>query len=148
MGSALIASQKLTNAEITRLLEGSPYIAFLGLTCEAADTDAGTLTLRMPMRAEMERGPGSGQFHGGPIAGLVDTAGDFAVMMAARFPVPTVTFSVDYLRPAFGDYLLAHARTRRVGRTIGVADVEVTNSAGSLVAIGRGSYATNTGEIQ
>lgn len=148
MDSTLTRPERLTIAEITRLLDESPYIAFLGLTCEAVDSHGGALTLRMPMRAEMQRGADSGQFHGGPIAGLIDTAGDFAVMMTTGFSVPTVTFSVDYLRPAFGDHLLAHARTRRVGRTIGVADVEVTSSAGTLVAIGRGSYATNMGETR
>lgn len=145
MDSTVTSIEQLTLADINRLLEDSPYSAFLQLTCEAVDAHAGTLTLRMPMRPELERSAGSGQIHGGPIAGLVDTAGDFAVIMNVQRAVPTVSFSIDYLRPAFGDHLLAHAQTRRVGRTIGVADVDVVDATGKLVAVARGSYATAGG---
>ena len=49
------------------------------MTVDAVDAAAGRVSLRMPMRPELERGGGKGQFHGGAIASLVDTAGDMAV---------------------------------------------------------------------
>lgn len=130
---------------IQRWLDQSPFIAFLELTCEAIDVAAGTISMRMPMRSELERGPGTGQFHGGPIASLIDTAGDFAVILATQASVPTVNFRVDYLRPSFGGFLLARATARRTGRTIAVADVDVFDDQERLTAIGRGCYAMAPG---
>ena len=56
--------------------------------------------MRMPMRPELERGPGSGQFHGGPIAAFIDTVGDYVLAMLLGGGVPTINFRVDFLRPA------------------------------------------------
>ncbi|MEE9179795.1 MAG: PaaI family thioesterase, partial [Vicinamibacteria bacterium] len=55
--------------------------------------------------------------------------------------VPTIDLRVDYLRPARKGDLVAIGRTVKVGRTIGVADVEVRDSNGALIAVGRGTYA-------
>jgi uncharacterized protein (TIGR00369 family) len=56
--------------------------------------------------------------------------------------VPTIDMRVDYLRPARRGDLLAVARTLRVGRTVSVADVEVRDEQGSVVAVGRAVYAS------
>ena len=52
------------------------------------------------MRPEFERGAGTGQWHGGPMAAIIDTVGDYALIMALRRGLPTINFRVDYLRPA------------------------------------------------
>jgi acyl-coenzyme A thioesterase PaaI-like protein len=36
---------------------------------------------------------------------------------------------------------MTKATVRRLGRTVGVADVDIFNDKGALLAIGRGSYA-------
>ena len=97
------------------------------------------------MRPEFERGAGSGQFHGGPIAALIDTVGDFAVALVVKGGVPTINFRVDYLRPSSGDFLVASASVRRVGRTIGVVDVDVFDDKERLTAVGRGCYGAQPG---
>ena len=97
------------------------------------------------MRPEFERGAGTGQWHGGPIAAIIDTVGDFALVMAIGKPLPTINFRVDYLRPAINTDLIATARVRRNGRTVGVVDVDVANAQGTLLAIGRATYATTPG---
>jgi uncharacterized protein (TIGR00369 family) len=56
--------------------------------------------------------------------------------------LPTVNFRVDYLRPAIDTALVVTATVRRSGRLVGVVDIEVTNEAGQLLAIGRATYAT------
>src|SRR5207253_352967 len=81
---------------------------------------AGRLVLAMELRPELERRQGSGQWHGGPLAGLIDTAGDFAVALGLGAVVPTINFRVDYLRPAMTPRLTATATVRRAGRTVGV----------------------------
>ena len=126
-------------------MDGSPFIKFAGMKITAMDTEAESLTLSMPMREEFERGPGSQQFHGGPIAALIDTAGCYALIMQTAQPIPTINFRTDYLRPAVNTALHAQAVVRRVGRTIGVVDVDVTDDNGRLVAVGRGSFGTQPG---
>lgn len=126
--------------ELQELLDGSPYIAFLQLRCTDLDEAAGAITMTMPLRSELERGKGSGQFHGGAVASLIDTVGDFAVVMVTGGLVPTINLRVDYLRPSTGPLLTGKASVRRVGRTIGVIDIDVLDEGGRLTAVGRGCY--------
>jgi len=133
----------MTRSDIQKELDSSPFISFMQMTCTEMDTNAGTMTITMPMRPELERGAGTGQFHGGAIASLIDTVGDFAVVMVTGGIVPTINFRVDYLRPAFGKYLTGKALIRRVGRTIGVIDVDIYDESGKLTAVGRGCYGTS-----
>ena len=109
------------------------------------DSKALEIAIELPMRPEFERRAGTGQWHGGPIAALIDTAGDYALALHAGGPVPTINFRTDYLRPAVDTSLTATARVRRAGRTVGVVDIDVTDDQGRLVAVGRGSYGTRTG---
>ena len=97
------------------------------------------------MRPELERGPGTRQFHGGPIAAFIDIAGDFAIGMLVGGGVPTMNFRTDYLRPAIGNALVAVARVRRAGKTASVVDVEVIDDEERVVALGRGTYSSNVG---
>ena len=127
-------------------LQNSPFISFMNLELVSAEVEAGEVAFRMPMRPEFERGgPVAGQFHGGPIAALIDTVGDFAIAVVVKGGVPTINFRVDYLRPSTGAHLLAKARIRRVGRTVGVVDIDVFDDQGRLTAVGRGCYGAQPG---
>ncbi len=126
-------------AALQALCDESPFIRFAAIRVLAVDTGAQAASFAMPFRPEFERGAGTGQFHGGPIASLIDTAGCMALVAVAGRGAGTVDFRTDYLRPAGGE-LRADARVRRAGRTIGVVDVDVTDAAGRLVATGRGSF--------
>lgn len=136
----------LTPEVVQSLLDSSPYNRFLGLKLEEMNDKTGAIVMRMPMRAELERGgPVSGQFHGGPVAALIDTVGDFAVAILVGGGVPTINFRVDYLRPSTGTALVGKAIVRRVGRTVGVVDVDVFDDQGRLTAVGRGCFGAQTG---
>jgi uncharacterized protein (TIGR00369 family) len=136
------AAAPLTAAEIQQMLDVSPFNLFLGLTVVTADPVKQEITMRSPMRSEFERRPGSKQWHGGVIASVIDTVGDFAVGMMVGRGLPTVNFRVDYLRPAVDTALVAVSRVRRAGKSVGVADVDVFDEKGALLAIGRGTYST------
>lgn len=123
----------------------SPFIRFLGLEVIAADPEAQTVTMRMHMRPELERSAGTNQYHGGGIAALIDTVGDYALIMQLGVAVPTINFRTDFLRPGTAPYLDGKATVRRAGRTVGVVDVDITDSAGRLVAVGRGCYGMQAG---
>jgi len=137
-----VSTTPLTREEIQQKLAQSPFIAFLQLDVVSADPAREEIVVRAPLRPEFERGRGSGQWHGGPIASVIDTVGDYALVMLLGRPLPTINFRVDYLRPAVNTALIVTGRVRRRGRSVGVVDVEVANEAGALVAIGRASYAT------
>lgn len=118
----------------------SPYIRFLGLRVVRAEK--GLVEIRLPFREEFLRHDGSDWLHGGVISALADIAGDYAVITETAVGVPTIDMRVDYLRPARRGDLVAVGRTVRVGRTVCVADVEIRDTVGSLVAVGRACYAS------
>ena len=135
---------RLSRDEVQEKLDGSPFIAFCRLSVVSLDHDKGEITMKAPMRPEFERGAGSGQWHGGPIASIIDTVGDYALIMLLGRGLPTVNFRVDYLRPAVNTDLTVVARVRRNGRSVGISDVDVFDDKGALLAIGRATYSTQT----
>jgi uncharacterized protein (TIGR00369 family) len=139
-----MSAAPLSKEDLQRRLAHSPFIDFLKLTILSADPDKEQVVMRAEMRPEFERGRGTGQWHGGPIAAIIDTAGDYALVMLLGRPLPTVNFRVDYLRPAIDTALIVTATVRRNGRMVGIVDVDVANEAGQVLAIGRATYATAT----
>jgi len=139
------APKPLSGGELQAMLDHSPFIAFLGLKVIEADPAKEQVIMTCAMRPEFERGAGTGQWHGGPIAAIIDTVGDYALIMALRRGLPTINFRVDYLRPAIKTALTTTARVRRAGKSVGVVDVDVFNDQKALVAIGRATYSTLQG---
>jgi len=135
----------MTRGALELLLADSPFQRVLGLSLESFDLADQILTLRAAYGPAVERQPGTGQYHGGVIASLIDIAGDYALIAVLGYGVPTINFRVDYLRPAARTDLLACAHVRRAGRTIGVVDIDVTDTQARLVALGRGCYGTQAG---
>jgi uncharacterized protein (TIGR00369 family) len=139
------APKPLSSGELQAMLDHSPFIAFLALKVTEADPEKERVTMTCEMRPEFERGKGTGQWHGGPIAAIIDTVGDYALVMTLRRPLPTINFRVDYLRPAIKTKLTTTARVRRAGKSVGLVDVDVFNDQNALVAVGRATYSTLTG---
>jgi uncharacterized protein (TIGR00369 family) len=137
-----MSTETLTREQLEERLAHSPFIAFLGLQVLIADPEKQEVTMRSQLKSEFERGRGTGQWHGGVIASLIDTVGDYALVMLLGRPLPTINFRVDYLRPAINTALTLVARVRRAGKTVGVVDIDVYNDAEALVAVGRANYAT------
>ena len=132
--------ERLDAQGLAALFAASPFMSTLKLEVLAIDYDKTELRVRMPLHAGLERRVGTKQFHGGPIASLIDVTGDFAIGMMIGGGVPTINLRIDYLKPAVGDALTATARVRRSGKTVAVVDIDVTDDKGSLVALGRGTY--------
>jgi uncharacterized protein (TIGR00369 family) len=121
-------------------LDDSPYQRFLGIVLVSAGD--GEVRIRLPFREELLREDGSDWYHGGVVSALVDIAGDYAIVTKTGTGVPTIDLRVDWLRPARRGDLVATARVVKLGRTVSIADVEVHDSRGELVAVGRGAYAS------
>jgi uncharacterized protein (TIGR00369 family) len=139
------AAKPLSGEELQAMLDRSPFISFLGLKVTEADPARELVTMSCAMRPEFERGAGTGQWHGGPIAAIIDTVGDYALIMSLRRGLPTINFRVDYLRPAIKTGLITTARVRRAGKSVGLVDVDVFNEQKALVAVGRATYSTLAG---
>jgi uncharacterized protein (TIGR00369 family) len=77
-----------------------------------------------------------GVVHGGILASLADTAAGFACY--ASLPkgtrLATIEMKINYLEPVEKGTILAEARVLRIGRTTAVAECDVRDTAGLLVA--------------
>jgi uncharacterized protein (TIGR00369 family) len=74
--------------------------------------------------------------HGGVTASLADVAVGVAIHshLAVRRPISTVELKVNYLLPVTEGTLYARARLLRVGSTLCVGRVDLTNSGAKVVA--------------
>ena len=126
--------------DIQALNEDSPFHRLLGLT--VTQVRPGEVEVVMPYSDRLLANTTSPYVHGGAIATLIDVAGNFAIIAAIGRDVPTIDLRVDYLRPVRNGALRAVGRAVKVGRRLGVADVEVFDESGQMVAIGRGLFST------
>jgi uncharacterized protein (TIGR00369 family) len=126
-------------------MERPPYHWFLNPRPEAVDADTGAVTITLPFRPEFRRSASEPGYHGGVIASLIDLAGHAAVALRIGRMAPTIDLRVDYMRAAGNGDLRATAKVRRAGRTTALADVEITDIDGRIIAVGRGTFSTFAG---
>ena len=127
-------------AAIEDKLIGRGFGEFLGVRIDHVED--GYCRLRLPFKPELSRG--DDLIHGGVIAALIDKAGTAAAWSYSDIPEnargATIGLSVNYLQGALSCELIAEGRVVRRGGTITVADVEVKNQAGDLIAKGPVTY--------
>jgi uncharacterized protein (TIGR00369 family) len=120
--------------------QAAPYLRDLGIVVEAVE--AGRAVLRLPMAAHLETFRVNGVMHGGAVASLIDAAAGMALRTLHKPGEPpwrgtaTSDLNVSYLNAAMSD-LTAEARVLREGRALAFFEVEVRNTDGEAVAIGR-----------
>ena len=132
--------QQLTIADMQELIDRSKFHQLFQPKVLDIEYDPLQLTIKMSMREEFERQPGTDQWHGGTISAIIDIVGCYALLLITEEPPPTINFRTDYLRPAINTDLTATAKVRRAGRTVGVVDVDVNDEAERLIAVGRACY--------
>ena len=132
--------------DVQAALDTSPFIKLMAMKAESWDYEAQQLEISMAFTEGAERMAGTGQFHGGPIAALIDTVGCFALGFALGHGVPTINFRTDYLRPSMAPGVTSIAKVRRAGRSVGVVDVDVySHDKAKLIAVGRATYSSSPG---
>jgi uncharacterized protein (TIGR00369 family) len=129
-------------AAFKRIVESAAFHQLIGLKLESADAEAGIVVLRQPYDPRLSIFPEAGVYHGGVLAALVDVAGAVACGLRVGRPTPTANFRVDFLKSPAKVDLLATGRLIRSGRTVSVADVEISDDAGQVYAVGRGTFST------
>ena len=117
----------------------SPFAGHLGLEVEALEDDLARM--RLPFKPDLAT---TGEVvHGGAISTLIDTAATVAAWSARFDAMPTrwgtASMTVNFMRPAVGDDLLAVARVTRRGRNLCFCDVSV-ECGGDEVATGSVVY--------
>lgn len=121
-------------------IAATPFHQWLMPRLIAVDEQLGSVTIHLTLRPEFRRLPARPEIHGGVVAALIDISGHAAIAARLRHSVATIDMRVDYLRLAGGNELRAIGNIIKVGRTIGIVDVQVEDDQGRMVAIGRASY--------
>ena len=119
---------------LRRAVELAPYYQLLQITLEQIDT--GFARFRMPFRRELTQA--YGVVHGGAIATLADTAVAFAVMTLIQRGemVTTAEFKINFFSAVTSGEMFGEARAVYRGKRLVVADMEVKNETGQLIAKG------------
>jgi uncharacterized protein (TIGR00369 family) len=127
--------------DLNHTMAQAPLHQWLRCYVQTHDPASGEVKVILPARQELRRSPDEQSVHGGIVATLVDLAAHAAINVVTGTGMPTIDLRVDYLRVAIAP-LTAVAKTRRVGRSVGVADVDVFDRDEHLVALGRVVYRT------
>jgi uncharacterized protein (TIGR00369 family) len=127
---------KLDFETLAAMVKDCPFHEWLGV--ELVSLDATGIAIRMPWRADPDRG----YAHGGVLASLIDLAADYAVAAQLGRGVATVDMRVDYHRAAMPGPLLARAAVIKVGGTLATAEARVLDEHDELVASGRALFFT------
>ena len=138
---------EVLRAQIAGDLPAPPLHYLTGIFPTAAEEGSATFTLPA---TEWLCAPPPGRVEGGVVGLLADSA--LASAMQTLLPAGTayapVDLKVNFLRPARTDGrdLTATGRVANAGRSILVADAEVVDADGKLVAIARGSALVRPGQ--
>lgn len=125
--------------DIETFFESMPFARLLGV--ELLEADDGYASGRISMQDSLSWNPDELMAHGGVTFTLADTIGGAALVSLVDQPVPTIDMRIDYLAAARGD-LTAEAEVVRLGGTVGVSEVTVTDEEESDIARAVGVYKT------
>jgi uncharacterized protein (TIGR00369 family) len=130
---------EICRAQIAGELPKPPLAHLTGINLTAAEE--GTVSFEMPCTG-WHTSP-AGSIQGGFTALLADIAlqGSVMTMKPAGIRFAGIDLKVNYLRPVYPDgrMLTAVGRVRHAGRTLAVADAELLNADGKVVALATGS---------
>ena len=120
---------------VNQLINDSPYFKLLSMTIEEAGIGHSRLEIAL---AEKHLQP-FGFVHGGVFASIIDAAAFWALFYEIedeKAGATSVDLKLNYLAPAASGKLIADGRRIRLGKTLGLADVTVTDDRGRLLAHG------------
>jgi len=118
-------------ARARSIIDRIPFNTILGVQLSRFHADG--VTLRCRIRKDLLNSHGA--LHGGVTASLADVAVGVAIHRhcAGARPISTVEMKVNYFLPVREGTLFARARLLRVGSTLCVGQVDLTNTGGRLV---------------
>ncbi|HJL64211.1 MAG TPA: PaaI family thioesterase, partial [Candidatus Thalassarchaeaceae archaeon] len=130
----MIGHNQLSIADIQDQIDRSLFHQLFKPKVLEVNNEQTELKLQVSMCPQFERQPNTNQWHGGVLASLVDIAGFSALMLVTKDrPLLTLNFSINFLRLAVSDTLIATAKVTRSGRTVGFVEVIVHNQEKEVV---------------
>jgi uncharacterized protein (TIGR00369 family) len=126
---------ELTLDDARRTLAAQPFSVLVGARVVAFG--GGETTLEIDIRHDLMQQ--NGFLHGGVLAYAADNAITFAAGSVLGPLVLTGQVAIDYLRPAVGQVLRAHARVTESSARQAVARCELTTDNGTVVATAQGT---------
>ena len=132
--------KQMTPEEVEQLLRRGPFHQWLGVKVLKVEADG--IELKATWREEWVVNPDRRYTHGGVLASLVDLAADWAMVTRTGRGVPTIDMRVDYHAAAMPGDLIARGHIVKWGNTFSVAEAQVFDEGGKLLASGRGTYLT------
>lgn len=135
-----MSEQIPTPEQVQAMITRGPFHQWLGLqVLKVAD---GEIEIKATWREEWVVNPDRKYTHGGILAALVDLTADWALVSKTGRGVPTIDMRVDYHRAAMPGDLTARGKLVKWGSQYSVAEAQVFDKDGALVASGRGVYFT------
>lgn len=129
---------KLKAQRARSFLPKVPFAALLGIKLTRFHRDG--VTLECALRRDLTNSEGVA--HGGVAATLADAAVGMALHrhFGGRRPVTTVEMKINYFLPGREGRIFARARLRRIGSTLCVGSVDLTNIEGNLLGTALVTY--------
>lgn len=120
---------------VNQLINHCPYFDLLSM--KISEVGAGFSVMEIDL-AKKHLQP-FGFVHGGVFASIVDAAAFWSLFYEIEDQdtgVTTVDLKLNYLAPAVSGKLIAKGRQIKMGRTLGYAEAEVTDTGGRILAHG------------
>lgn len=129
---------KLTLPQMRNFLLRVPFATLLGIKLTRVHRDG--VTIECVLTPDLTNS--AGVAHGGVAATLADAAVGAAVNrhFGGKRPFTTVEMKINYFLPAREGRILARARLLRIGSTLCVGSVNLTDSRGSLLGTALVTY--------
>jgi uncharacterized protein (TIGR00369 family) len=133
-------SEELSVEKVQALVTRAPYHQWLGIKVLAVHPDG--IELKATWREEWMVNPERRHTHGGILAALIDLAADYALVGRTGRGVPTIDMRVDYHAAAMPGDLTLRGKVIKWGSQFSVAEAQIFDQQGKLLASGRGTYLT------
>lgn len=131
-------TKKLTAPQVREVLGKIHFAASLGFRLAALHRDG--LTLECDVREELLNS--AGVLHGGVTATLADAAVGVALhyLLGSHRPITTIEMKINYFRAVSEGRISARAHMLRMGSTICVGRVDITDSQRKLIGTALATY--------
>jgi uncharacterized protein (TIGR00369 family) len=130
--------RKLTAKQIRDFLPMIPFNTLLGIKLTRTHNDG--VTIECALRHELTNS--AGVAHGGVAAAIADVAVGMAINrhFGGKRPITTVEMKINYFLPAIDGHIFARSRLLRVGSTLCVGSVDLTNTEGKQIGTALVTY--------
>lgn len=130
--------RKLTAKQIRDFLPRIPFNTLLGIKLTRTHSDG--VTIECALRRELTNS--AGVAHGGVAAAIADVAVGMALNrhFGGKRPITTVEMKINYFLPATDGHIFARSRLLRIGSTLCVGSVDLTNTEGKQLGTALVTY--------